>query len=442
MGGGLSKDAEREIARWMEPHEIQIDPDLREANLSALIDLGPKLRMCWQDMGVPEQKTVLRHYFITDMTHIIEFGQVNEGIRGGPCRVHSEFPLHYRTEKHFENNSDVKERIEEVVGATSFSIVFRNSEHMARYIAGAGWTSMMTVDGSPIHDMFKKQIADMHELQRQCFNRPPAELKKQHGRVKALYKHETAYIRHAKVLDSLMHNDVAKGFNVVVLGPTGCGKSRFINLMCNKDICKSAGGAKSVTQEMQLIQGKGHVMGRERLVNIVDTIGFCDTSMKPDDLHKLIKQYIKAHMMRIHKVVIVCAGRLEPSHAQAIREFLAWLKYSQNEGNFGLIYTKCEDLEPEQRYTSICTICKELGITTSYQRWWDNPTWQMPSSVMKNRDVKEQVSVVPYNISVGFPPSSPYSEIEDDFLAALDVVFTPPQEPMAVDMEAGICNIL
>ena len=67
-------------------------------------------------------------------------------------------------------------------------------------------------------------------------------------------------------------------FNVVVLGPTGSGKSTVINNIFNKTVCATAATAQSVTRDVKFYRGEYHMTleGKElkqKTINIIDTIG-------------------------------------------------------------------------------------------------------------------------------------------------------------------------
>ena len=72
---------------------------------------------------------------------------------------------------------------------------------------------------------------------------------------------------------SVFGNDESS-FNIVVLGPTGCGKSTIINQLFNRTVCTTSASASSVTQELKFFHG--NLMTSEnafKKTTVIDTIG-------------------------------------------------------------------------------------------------------------------------------------------------------------------------
>ena len=85
-----------------------------------------------------------------------------------------------------------------------------------------------------------------------------------------LEPHKLQFKKH---LTTLSEND-NNSYNIVIIGPTGSGKSSTINQMFNKRVCPTNSGPDSVTKELKFYQGdlKNSDTNFEK-VTIIDTIG-------------------------------------------------------------------------------------------------------------------------------------------------------------------------
>ena len=91
---------------------------------------------------------------------------------------------------------------------------------------------------------------------------------------------QTQHVRFQREATELNKSDHAS-YNIVVLGPTGSGKSTIINNIFNKTVCATAASAQSVTREVRFYRGdafmvveeKGKITKKQKAMNIIDTIG-------------------------------------------------------------------------------------------------------------------------------------------------------------------------
>jgi len=341
----------------------------------------------------------------------------------------------------FSLEEEVKNRLGQVCGSTSYSIVLRNSEHFARYIYCGRWVSTQMLPGERIYEQFIKQ---MPQRAKAFINTTlPCELETVQI-IKPVYTHQKAFIEYkGKSSNShTTHTALSRedAFNIAILGPTGCGKSHLINLLFNKTVCKSASQAESVTQHVTIYSGFACVYKEPRLVNVIDTVGFCDTKLTPKEVERMIRQSIHNNFIHLDKIVIVCSGRIENGHKAAIQQFMDWFRYPANWGNFALVYGKCDGLSQDERAQGIMDACRILEFKSNLQRIVQPelvPRWALAK--------ENEVNIVSYQITTAFPPSAPYDDIKHDLYALIDAVFTPQLKHgkfVRIPLKEGSCCIL
>ena len=136
--------------------------------------------------------------------------------------------------------------------------------------------------------ILRKIFFDYMSSHTHTINVLPKELKEE-AHVPAVMYPEIQEIQHVsfqRETTELSENDQAS-YNIVVLGPTGSGKSTVINNIFNKTVCATAASAQSVTREVKFYRGEYHmVFGREhqrkqQAINIIDTIGKVQINLVP-----------------------------------------------------------------------------------------------------------------------------------------------------------------
>ena len=153
-------------------------------------------------------------------------------------------------------------------------------------------------------------------------------------------------------------------------------------------------------------------------VNIIDTIGFCDTTMTPKEVYDAVKDKLQTNLIHVDRVVIVCSGRLENAHKDAIKQFMLWLDYKKHQNNFCFVHSKCDGMEEGQKLRSLSTVCGELGIDTSI-------TNQKIAADTLADSVTLSSTVQMVN-TFGFPPKASFEEIHEDLQLLQDCVINCP----------------
>ena len=237
------------------------------------------------------------------------------------------------------------------------------------------------------------------------------------------------------------------------LGPTGSGKSSLINLLFNSSVMKTDPGSESVTRHVYFIQGKADVaqfprsltsdlrqlllggnrtleQANTRSINIIDTVGFCDTVFTIKETYDLIKHRLKTDLLYIDKVVIVCSDRVQNTHTEAIKQFMNWLKYNEYKENFAFIYNKSDRIETEaERNQSLLTMCRVLGVDTSRH-------------VVNIRTADGLTRSVNTCLHLGFPPNSSVEMVTSELNQLLGAVSVLPNPNRRIYLHESSCTIL
>jgi len=361
--------------------------------------------------------------------------------------IHNNPPQNYIEEKTFEKNNNVVERVTEVCGAVGYSVCFRNSEHVSRYICNGVWTSAQMLPGANPYKSFE---AYMDEHHRQLVNTKPNELVRRKPE-QELYKDVTPFVRYERSPQAIDRQDL-DAFNVVFLGPTGCGKSHLVNHFFNKTVSVSAGTAESVTRDIHFFIGSA-MLGRaptddvkewhlqRRKVNLVDTIGLCDSALPATLLQELIQQKLKGNFAYIDRVVIVCSGRIERGHQEAIHQFMKWLSFDQYAANFTFIYNKADTVDEEEREQDLFQMCKLLKTGDTVRSCRES---LLPSSIIgqvprldldgKGPATGRQRQLT-NRYALGFPPRVQYADISTDLESLLNSTMSPIEPVEATEYQ-------
>jgi hypothetical protein len=139
---------------------------------------------------------------------------------------------------------------------------------------------------------------------------------------------------------------------------------------------------------------------------------------------------VKVNLCQIDKVVIVCSGRIESNHVQAIKQFMKWLKYKKYRNQFVFIYNKADHCDgEEQREENVIGMSELLGAK------------QITRTVTD--DLKEgQQSQVQACFSTGFPKRVPYCHIEEDYNKLWRSITYDDKKYERIPMSKESCSIL
>ena len=426
---------ETEKLSWVLPHELKKNQHVAQSQLSLLSKFGPTLYLCYKDNSL--HGITYQHWFVTDRSWTIEFG--GGEIQNASVLVHNNPKGNYMQAETFPNTNDVRNRMAKVCGATNYSLALRNCEHVARYIFCGIWACFQMTGEGDLRKIFFDYMAQNTKL----INTLPKELEIEKPNPVELNTGITDFVREPIEKKALTSAE-DKLFNILFLGPTGCGKSTIINQMFNLDVCKADSGINSVTKEINYVQGtyswpfEIKINGEWKYnqvtkVNIIDTVGFCDSLLSTNQVLALVKNSVKVNLTHLDKVVICCSGRLEADHKKSIKQFMEWLKYNDNKRNFVFFYTKTDGLTEEEKQRNLLSMCEALGIDSH-------------SSLRFKTEIEHIKSQVKLVDTVSFGPNASSADISINREKIMKTVLAPREAIFGTSRRISVsesnCTIL
>ena len=345
-----------EKENWELPHSLMINEDAR-IKLRKKIDehfQSPKLQLCFKVMNRhgfcykiwfvkdSESDWVIHFHKECDGSYLVKVYQCDESLT-----VHKEM----------ERKDEIIERMKTVVGATNYSLLLRNSEHIAWYVLTSVWVSyQICQEFSQL-----KRALEPDQRAENLINEPPQDFLQGHVRRKVF--DDLSYDK--ECVQNAVENEILDGnynpFRVIVIGPTGVGKSTIINHLYNKEVCNI--GQDSATRETDKVASThgiyfntrkmshkgGKLASSVKRVNIFDTIGLCDGQLTDSENIEYIKSYLEPRIEKLDKVVVVFSVESKSeNHTEAMKACLYALNYGDNKENFVFVLSQC-DLFPQDQ---------------------------------------------------------------------------------------------
>lgn len=293
-------------------------------------------------------------FIVVEKSHVIKFSS------DSVLKISDNVYSNYEIVEQFQMDQKTRDRIRMILGIKTQSILFQNSEHIANYIHSGKWISSQTNENGHIYN----DLIQINDLPRssakyrfkdvfiECFNSDfkilintfPSTIDPCNLDEKSIYPFITkTYLKSPQIHFYLDYNDNSAS-NVLLIGPTGAGKSNLINALFNKKIVESQPSFTSVTKEIYFIKCQNN---GKKLV-LTDTVGLCDTEYNEEELMRMIKGRINRNFRSIDVVLIVLAmDRITLDRSNSIKKVLEWLNYEKYAKRFTFVITKSGNLNNE-----------------------------------------------------------------------------------------------
>lgn len=215
------------------------------------------------------------------------------------------------------------ERLILILGMENYSFIYRNCEHVARFLFDGVW---FCSQANKLFNHFGTKL--FHEERIDQF---PGNTNHNMHFIKT-----KSPLTFSKILRFKPSLDPSHK-NIVFFGPMGSGKSNLINHLARMSCCPSKKSMNSITQMVEFAECRGET----KIFNLIDTIGV-DHSNDWDSIFQAVTN-------RIGDKIIVCQGwlvirfgeRMTPETRKRIFTFYNWVKNSKKVKEYRIIFTHC-----------------------------------------------------------------------------------------------------
>jgi len=293
-----------------------------------------------------------------------------------------------------ENWNAILKRTYQMLGMCNYSLLLRNCEYVARYIMQGVWHCSQHSGDGLFNHVFKSVSGTATTLS----STPPNPLFTQQVVLGSNYQNffPSGFSATEVKCDANCLN--VKGHKtILVIGPTGSGKSNIINFLTNSDVCDVKASSASITKMCKFITCRID-SGHEHAIPIcfIDTIGFCDSMISAKEVNDIILNNTDL-LLRDHiDQVWICleANRIQKPQKDAITQFISWLDIELDSVFF--IMTKTDNLTTTQFNEWLPTVSQDDLINKYMHR---------QNIEIGKIDGKSMLAEIENIIHIGIPPA-------------------------------------
>lgn len=349
---------------WSHDHNVRFDEHQRIASLKILRDIreGTQVHIAYKNEAILLGIGSYQHWFIVvgdNSEYFIEFGSADLNHENARVNINNS-PREHEKVKEATMNKVIRQRIEHVLGMKNYSLCLRNCEHVANYIFKGIWYSKQMENWATILEFF------MHDKAK-FINKFPSKIRphvfiesENREQVYSFISNEEIELFEPYSMQYFLDEPANDTYNILLIGPTGSGKSNLVNVIFNRKIVESEPGFDPVTDEIVMIKCKGKIYNNEtnsyisKDIIVTDTIGLSDRNWENNpslDLFTFLKEHISCNFRKFDVVYIVFRNdRLLQDSINNIKNVLNWLDYENHLNRIRFIITKSDRLNDDAKY--------------------------------------------------------------------------------------------
>ena len=258
---------------------------------------------------------IYKEYFITDHKYFIskakpedrnhqEIQILEQGI--SKTEYNEEGDPIYRGEK-------VNKRIQQMIGFSNFSLAFRNTEHICRYIMSGVWISYQMTTKGKLREVFENYVKinpKRMRRERRKINVLPENLGENESNCNPLLEGADSFLTFKDMQFHLKEEDDVDGtYNIIFLAPSGAGKPDLIDFLFNQEILPLKRGltrsCKYINGSMRYsLEEEGSKQERSKKIRVVDTIGLCGGDVDDKEIMNVMEDSLRHNLNYVDKVVV------------------------------------------------------------------------------------------------------------------------------------------